>query len=758
MKLITDGVLPKLATIMLSTLVCVACNSEPEVDSEAEAESLSETVMLEEEVPSQADTSDTCVLDVPGTKVDVSTLDTSNSLLDIFGGECELKNIVLASAASVRRSYVNNNLCTFEEEMESNFSRPPSVLGKLLVQDKDDLAESAKRQLARSICEDASIMKWSVEEFLKSAELRVLSIGTATYSDENCPAIVWSQKDDEQGQLFHVIGPGKCTEIELPNSQFFNPETNPDGQLPGDYIRRELGFAGNLPSHYDIKGGSFKFESSAPLSHDDDAQLDRSPFGDDDERYITWSSGDENIDNKYMSSDEAFTHQYQLDELKGMAPRERALTALQRSYGAPIMGLVGQVTDRPQADVQAMVTTSSGDRFVMNVEPSDGVSESELLNWLPNAKPQLLVVQKTDEGSNDYLSLESAFFTDGIHTVSAHLESCDCDTQGFLGWLSSDKQTYSELTEKLRKDFIARDRSTTRFKAWTFTNEMGPRAVSYSLSRYDNVVKNKDAAFVVHDRGSAYSLYVAMDLACNDQSLLFSIGSNTMNRPAECRKVYGRGVVYTLPGESSLLTNAIRRGSRMKVGLLEPGSETIQNEYQFKLMGATDALNVLDSDEVGYMDAALKPFRGMKLDSNADNKLFALLKKRSVSCRSGTYVPGCVVAEDVEVESVEKVNLKNAIARANREVEVELEAVAPPAMAAAKPLVRRRKPVRIDPDPADFAPGYAQVITEQLGSGNQPECKAVVEKIMAVASSNGTPDSRSRQIDLIVGGAPTICF
>ncbi|MFK8080671.1 MAG: hypothetical protein AB8B97_10330 [Granulosicoccus sp.] len=749
MKLTTNGVLPRLGAITLSALLCVACNSEQEAEQDLDAESTVESDLPEDIELSQADVPEdmtllqansegSCQLDIPGASVDVSSLDAGSSMLAEFGGLCEISNRILANAADSRRSFVENNDCTFAEESDAAAPQPlvaqgPSILGKLLEPAREDDAEVEKRQLAKAICEDESIMDWAVEEYLKSADLTAFSMGTVTSDNETCPVVLWSLVDDVQGQVFNLASAENCVDIALPHAQLFNPEENPDGQLTGDYIRQVVGYDGDLPDDYDFKGTRYPFVSDEPAvlqaqSAPERQGADRSLLGDDAERYIYWATGEENVDNEYFTADEALTREYHVRELMEKVPRERALTALQRSYGAPVIAWLKPGSGVGNPGVHVAVDTSSGEQFVMIVEPVADVSEMELIDWLAHTTPELLVLQEMDAESRDYLTLAGALFTDGDITVRGELKSCECSTQGFLGWLGKDQLALNEITEKLRKDFIARERNSFKARDWMVSSELGPRIVAYSLSSSTRSSQGSDAAFVVHDGGAANSLVVATDSLCGDQSLAFSFGSNMMNLPASCKLVEDRGVVYTLREESSELANAMRRGSNVIVAVTERTSRVIQKEYPFSLIGASRAMSSLADDEAGYSDTVMKRYSSPKLSTTTQHSLFDLLEKRSVPCSEDSNSPECVAENKA------------------------------PKIAAAKPVAPRRRSLVIDPDPEDFTPGYAQVIARQLGAGKQPECMAVVKQITQVANSSGTPNTRARKIDRIVGGAPNSCF
>ncbi|MFK7996515.1 MAG: hypothetical protein AB8B87_20420 [Granulosicoccus sp.] len=727
MKSTTKGVLSKLTTILLSAIVCVACNSEPEPEVEV--------AVLEEVELSEEDTVDECTLDIPGVKIDISSVDVSNGLLNEFGGSCQLSKEVLASAADLRRSFVKNYYCISTYDTESAAEVEDRELTVIRPDQSTDVepdseAESEKLNLAQSLCDDASVMDWAVEEFLKTVQLEVYSIGTVVIDSVVCPAVVWRQTDDEEGQLYNVTSIGKCVEAVLPTGKLYNPEHNPDGQLTGDYLRKNLGYSGDLPDQFDYKGKSYPFVSDEDWVPNEQAQVsrlnaDRTILGSDADKYIYWSTGDDVVEFEYLAADETLPVHYHAVDLDGTSPDERALSALQRSYGAPAIAAVKLIEDEIPSSIHATVETSSGDSFVMIVEPGDSMSESELVDWLSGTHAELLVVQELDAESNEYLSLEGALFTDGLKTVYGQLLACGCDTQGVLGWLGQDQVDLSKAMEKTRRDYIARERETTASRDWVVSDEIDSRPMGYSLSRYRKSAQNNDAAFVVHDGKTAHTLFVAMDLTCNDQSLLFKLGGETLQLPADCRQIGTSGVAYTLREESRELMRAIRVKPRMTIGLVEPGATTPQEEFAFSLLGSANAMNQITADEAGYGESIVGHFEDLSPGSEAENSVFAMLTKRPVHCRGELNPPECI------------------------------ERKSAPVIAAAKPAVQV---ARRNVEPADFTPGYARTLARQLGSGNQPACVAVVESILEVARSSGSPENRATQIDLIVGRAPNICF
>lgn len=683
-----EGALPKLAAVVLTALVCVGCNSEPEPEVEA--------AMPDEQELSEADADDNCTLDVPDAVVDVSQLDTSSGLLSEFGGLCNLSNIVLASAAQIH--------------LPANVTSIPS-------------------------------------DILHGAKLNIYSMGTAEFDNTHCPAVVWSLRDDEQGHKYNVTSLGNCADIRLPHSQLFNPELNPDAQLPGDYIRETLSYNGSLPSYYELKGTRYRFVSEEKLVETDDAQpsrmaADRSVLGGAANRYIYWSSGKNSIDNGYLTAAEALVLEYRAVDLENLQPPERALAALQRTYGAPSVEKVELSEEGMQPGLLATVVTTSGDRFVMIMESAHGLGVDEMSEWLLEANVELLVVQSEGVGANENLSLDGALFTDGDKTVFGLLEPCDCSTQGALSWLGQEQVVLVNDLAQSRQEFIDRARKTAKFQDWVYSSEFTPRAIGYATSRYDRVARNNDAAFVVHDGGLAHTLYVAIDLACKEESLVFDFSGKMFDMAASCEKLDSGAVLYTLLEESDEISQAMRNEIQMSIALLEPGASEAHEKFQFSLMGSSDVADAIAADEANFSISIVEHFSDDDLSTDAEQYLFAQLKDRPVFCRSGTNIPGCVYEQEEPV-----------VAAAKPVIQTET-----PTVRVAKPVASAAKRAKIENESTDFTMGYAKVLAEQIGAGNEADCKVVVNQIMEVASSSGASDERALEIDMIVGRAPTICF
>lgn len=722
----------KQAICALSVFVCVACGSDTELSGD---DAMLETVVLSEAAAGQD-----CTRYYPGVTVEFSETEVSSVALYEMGGACALANTVLKSASEFQSSNLRRENCTLAEGAASvladgNLARALTKLYDLSDEGYYDTVESENLKRALALCGNPTVQGIAVDEFLRDSELNVYSIGSVSYNQSPCPAVLWSFANEKHGQSYNIEGVGECNGIALSPMDLSSDKYNADGQLPSRYIKNVLRYDGEIPNDIDSTESSNPFftdrefvQESELASQNTPSETARPMEKARDKTTIHWSSGEETVDNDFMSTAEALTFQYHLDEFNEMPPKERALAALQHSFGAPIISEVKQVELGLQPGVHVTVSTSSGDHFVLVIDKTDGMSEADLITWLPDTQLELVVIQTMDADHGDILVLESAVFSDSDNTITGQLKMCDCDEQGVLGPLGLDDLEIANANAQIRMGFIARARNTTKSRDWTMTSEFGPRSISYVVSSYQDKKFNNDAAFVVHDHGFSKTLYIAMDLTCNSESLSFDFEDTTFHEKAECRNLASGGLAYTLKNASSELMAAIKEGSQMTIGLVSLGSKTSHEKFQFSLIGATSAIDQLKADETDFDQQVIKHYGASTLSRDTENNVFALLQQRPVFCREGAATSGCVVYEE------------------------------PAQLAAAKPVKRAyKRAVRTKP-PEEYVLGFTKVLAQQIASSKKPACVAIAEQMLSVARSSRSSLSREQEIDALISGSPNSCF
>lgn len=146
-----------------------------------------------------------------------------------------------------------------------------------LVQKYGDAAtdpDPAKRQAFASFVECANKGK-AIRSASAGYGIRIYSVGMSTFAGTSCLGYLQEMSGMKEAggtTSYFLFGTGSCASRDFQDQKaVFQPEANPSGKPPGDVIRNEFAYTGELPKQWVYKGRTYPFggqqaDSSKTLS------------------------------------------------------------------------------------------------------------------------------------------------------------------------------------------------------------------------------------------------------------------------------------------------------------------------------------------------------------------------------------------------------------------------------------------------------------------------------------------------------------
>lgn len=123
-------------------------------------------------------------------------------------------------------------------------------------------ADPAKRQAVASFVECANKSE-AYRAASAGYDIRIYSIGMVTFAGSSCLGYLQEMtgmKEAGGSTSYFLFGIGSCAGHDFHDQQaVFHPEANPSGRPPGDVIRNQFAYTGDLPQQWVYKGQTYPF-------------------------------------------------------------------------------------------------------------------------------------------------------------------------------------------------------------------------------------------------------------------------------------------------------------------------------------------------------------------------------------------------------------------------------------------------------------------------------------------------------------------